>query len=233
MYTYKLKPKLPKECPKELHTLNALLELDVDIPLHAKMIGFITNEDTYVSYLDIDKDKENTPYLTYLVDNGLVVLADEYVYVENELKKVMGIFIQYKNTRHSSYHPSIRCMPTYTDDAQFKLSCELLVALNEGFSKYINFEYVTSSTYVGLLDIVDNLELMLDSWIEENEHGFHYLGDDVLVTSFISDIGVSVTTPITVNDILNNITSFRIYNIEPVLPDWGAGVNMEEELPLD
>jgi hypothetical protein len=150
-----------------------------------------------------------------------VELVEKHVTVcdNGDYRKLVGAtdyYIPYLVEGHCSLKPTIK--DGHVDNCsnvKYKVTYEVLFVADEGFTRYLTFDYTTFGTYsTSFWNQTERLEEELEEIFENGEHDFR-IEDGEKQVAFYNEVGEKFFIDLySVNELLSMIASIRVIGLE-------------------
>ena len=150
-----------------------------------------------------------------------VKLVEKYVTVSDngDYRKLIGAtdyYIPYIVEDHCSLKPTVK--NGHVDNCsnvKYKVTYEVLFVADEGFTRYLTFDYTTVGTYSSSFwNQIEGLEEELEEMFENEENDFR-LEDGEKQVAFYDEVGEKLFIDLySINELLSMISSIRVIGFE-------------------
>lgn len=150
-----------------------------------------------------------------------VELAEKYVTVsDNEdyqnLVNATDYYIPYIVENHCSTKSTVKDSHVdHCNNVKYKVTYEVLLVADEGFTRYLTFDYTTVGSYSSTFwDQISSLEDTLDEMFEDGENDFR-MEDGEKQVAFYDEVGEKLFIDLySINELMSMISSIRVIGFE-------------------
>lgn len=185
-------------------------------------IGRIESGGNVKSYLKRDDENGNIDILTKIRENIELIEIPRTVCSrdDHDLKSVVDLFLLYKIDEHSSNISTV--IDEFVDNISnvtYDVEYEVLFVAGDGWTRYLTVPQKTRN--MGLVDFVEDLEELLEEYIEDGTNGFREIEDyDGCQVQFYDEAGYSDYLEFSgVSELLSMVNSVRMIKCESKIID--------------
>lgn len=155
-----------------------------------------------------------------------VKLVEKHITVSDngDYRKLIGAtdyYIPYIVENHCSLKPTVK--DSHVDNCsnvKYKVTYEVLFVADEGFTRYLTFDYTTVGTYSSSFwNQIEGLEEELEEMFENEENDFR-MEDGEKQVAFYDEVGEKLFIDLySTNELLSMISSIRVIGLETEIID--------------
>lgn len=133
-----------------------------------------------------------------------------------KLVSATDYYIPYIVENHCSFKPTVTdCHVDNCSNVKYKITYEILFVADEGYTRYLTFDYATEGSYASsFYDQINDLEEVFDEMFENEENDFRMENGEKQV-AFYDEVGEKLYIDIcSTRELLSMISSIRVIELE-------------------